>query len=169
MFIVIGKIEMKDGNKKKLDACRMFNTDTMEVQNISIGKIREAIRNGTHVLGFRTFYLVQTTIKDVNLKTTVTKDTTPKFRWRKVPRLTGNGELIDIEDAKYMTVIGWHGFAEMKTYHLVNWQGKEVLVNLEEFTRKVKANEINGASYDNKYNRITISRELNKELQHGGK
>lgn len=164
MYVVIGKIETKDGNKIKLDACRIIDTDTREVMDISIVKIRNALRNGVHVLGFKANYSLKATKENIKVHPEVARSGDSKFRWRNIPRLTGNGELVDAKDAKYMTVIGWHGFAEMKKYHLVDWQGKEVVLSLNEFIEKVQADEINGAAYDDKYNRPTINKELNNEF-----
>ncbi|MFG6344657.1 MAG: hypothetical protein K1W35_13025 [Lachnospiraceae bacterium] len=164
MYIVIGKIETQDGNRTKLDACRIIDTDTREVKDISIVKIKNAIINGVQVIGFKAIHSVKANKDNVAIGTRVSKSQTSNFRWKKVPRLTGNGELIDIEDAKYITVIGWSGFAEMKTYYLINWQGKEIKLNLQELIKKVQADEVNGASYDTKYSRPVMNKELNKEL-----
>lgn len=163
MYVVIGKIEAQGNNVSKLEACRIFDTDTKEVKDISITKIRKALKNGVRVVGFKIMYNIDATTKKGAVRSNVSRNNTAKFRWRNIPRLTGKGELINTEDAKYMTVIGWSGFAEMKKYHLIDWQGKETLINIEEFIEKVKAEEVNGVSYDSKYNKPLLSKELNEE------
>ena len=46
MLIVIGKIEDSNG---KLEACRLIDTETMNVGDISIKRIKDAVRSNTKI------------------------------------------------------------------------------------------------------------------------
>lgn len=161
MYIVIGKI--KDPNTKKIEACRIIDSNTKEVKIISAIRIRDAVKRGIKVQGFKKFTII-TNNKNFDVQTETTKAETSKFKWRKVPLLTGAGELVNKEDEKYLTVFGWKGFAEEKRYQLFDWEGKEVTLSVDEFIQKLKADEINGASFDYKNNKPILLRELNIEI-----
>lgn len=135
MFVVIGKIEAetKNNKRKRLEACRIVDTETKEVQDISIGRIKNAIKGGVHVVGF-SFDKENNNIHQENRL----------IKWSRIPALNGSGELINEEDAKYMVVFGWHGFVEMKKYHMFNWKGEEVVLSAEEVVNKLKSKEISG-------------------------
>ncbi len=159
MLVVIGKIEDSNG---KLEACRLIDTETMNVGDISIKRIKDAVRSNTKIKGFAISR--NNDLYAGRVRETVVRDKGLKFSWHRIPNLTGNGELINPEDNKYITLIGWKGFAEAKQYYLVNYKGELTKLNLKEFIAKIKADEINGALLSKNSELPSISRDLDIEI-----
>ena len=159
MLIVIGKIENSNG---KLEACRLIDTETMNVRDISIKRIKDAVRSGTKIKGFT--ITRNNDLYSGNIRETVVRDKGTKFSWNRIPNLTGIGELINQDDANNLTVIGWKGFAEAKQYYLVNYKGEQIKLSLTEFIEKLKSDEINGAILNTNSSIPSISRDLDLEI-----
>lgn len=160
MIIVIGKIEDAGG---VLEACRVIDSKTKEVKEISFEKIKKAMKeDGTQIKGFK--LIDKTDYNSEKLKKSVVKEKTNKFNFNRIPRLNGAGELIDSTEEKQLTLFGWKGFAEMKRYHLFNYKGEEIVLDITELTEKVTAGEINGAVINPRTNKPIISKDLDIEI-----
>jgi len=160
MLVIIGKIENTNG---RLEACRVVDTETLEVKDVSMKRIRKSVTEGVRVKG-----LIATSHTDLyseNVRKATVKEKGLKFRWGKIPQLNGSGQLINSADEKYLTVYGWKGFAEAKKYYLLNYKGEQIILDLKNFTEKVKRDEVNGATMDKKNMNIPlISKELDMEI-----
>lgn len=154
MQVIIGIIE--DMNKK-IEACRVFDTDTERFKDISYGRVKNIVCSGQRVVGLkvenRFDYYGGNEKKIVKLE---------KGTWHinRVTRLTGAGQPIG---KQFNTIIGWTGFAEVKQYYIVGYDGTVSKLSLKEFKQKVSNQEINGASI--KESNLVICRSLNKELE----
>ena len=82
----------------------------------------------------------------------------------RVTKLTGAGQAID-DGKHFCTVIGWTGFAELKHYYIVSYDGNISKLSLSEFKEKVRMKEINGASIKDSADNLIVCRDLNKELE----
>lgn len=157
MKLIVGKIL----SGKRLEACRVVDTETLEVKIISYSCIQEDIMKGEKVKGLRTNTLYNY-MKGVDKKV-ITKEK-GKWNFGKVPSLNGKGELIDPDDAKYLSLYGWRGFAEAKKYCLFNYLGDQVFLDVDTFKEKVKAGEINGATIYPKTGNPLICCDLQNEI-----
>lgn len=155
MKIIVGQITK---SKTKVEAFQVYDTSTGKVELISYEKCKNMVAAGDQLVGLRTEkHFSYATGKEV---ITVKKER-GKFNMIKVPVLNGVGELINPEDDRLLTVIGWKGFAEIKKYHLVDYKGQLHELSTKEFEEKVKVSEVNGAYCSN--NHIIIMSCLNKE------
>lgn len=82
----------------------------------------------------------------------------------RVPAVDGSGELKNSEDAVRKTVIGWNGFAEAKKFYALDYKGRVTVFNRKDFNEEVKANHINGATYNTKTCEPSLCDELNVEI-----
>ena len=155
MKIIVGQI-LK--TKTKVEAYQIYDTSTKTVELTSYEKCKGMVAAGDQLVGLRTEkHFSYATGKEV---ITVKKER-GKFNMSKVPEINGAGELINPEDGRLLTVIGWKGFAEIKKYHLVDYKGQLHELSTKEFEEKVNRAEINGAYCSN--NHIIIMSCLNKE------
>ena len=161
MKITIGQI--KDIGGKKLEACRVVDTATGEVRNISYNKIREeVVKNKQKIKGFVITEVIDYyngTVKEA------LKHEKGKFSFDKIPELNGNGELKRAEDSRFITVYGWKGFAETKKYYCYDYKGNSIELNLKEFEEKVRRREVNGAFINPRTGSVAISEDLNIEIE----
>lgn len=160
MYVIIGNIVNEQG---EVEACKIFDTTTFNTGIYSMAKIKNAMRE-RHNLKVKGLKLVEKYTWDNKKIYLVCKEKERRFNFNKIPKLNGAGELINVEDAKKLTVIGWHDFAEMKKYHCIDYKGQEVIINITEFIKKVKENQINGAFYNVKRNRVNLCKDLNIEI-----
>lgn len=159
MLIVIGKIECNS----KLEAVRVVDTDSKQVKDVSYHSIRrKMIENNVKVKGFQKSQILDYSVGAVK---DIIKKEKGNYNFSKLPALNGKGELINSTDARFLVIYGWSGFVEEKRYHCFNWKGETVLLNIEEFQKKVLANEINGAGIVVKNNKIVIAKELDVEIE----
>lgn len=158
MYIIIGQI---DSNEKvnTIEACRIIDTETKEIKDIYIERIKQSVKNGVKVVGLKAYNKVNWRS---NKKSMIVKKEIRRFDWEKIPKLNGAGQLLNDEDARFVTVYGWSGFAEMKRYHVINYEGEETLLTIDELRNKISNNEVNGAILHN--NKVQILEELSKEL-----
>lgn len=159
MLILIGRIQSTDG--KTLEACKLIDSETKEVKTVSFEKVREAVLNGEKIKGFKVFESINYVSGSV--KKSIVKEK-GKFAIHKVPELNGKGELIRESDRNKLVVYGWKGFAEAKEFHLFNYKGEEVVLNIKQFTDKVSAGEVNGAVINKKTGRPMIAIDFNNEI-----
>ena len=160
MLIVIGKIEDDSG---KLEACRVIDSNTKEVQDVYIKKIEKALKE-KHIK-LKGFRLVE--VNDYpkeTIKESLRKEKTARFKYSKIPSLNGAGNPRRPEDEQMLTLFGWKGFAEMKEYHLFNYKGEETVLNATEFKDKVASGLINGAALHPRTGKPVLSQDLNIEL-----
>ena len=156
VIVIIGIIE---NTNKRIEACRVFNSDTESFMDISYEKVKDMVSNGQRIVGLklenRFDYYSGTEKKIVK---------TEKGTWniKRVTRLNGAGQLID-DGKEFSTVIGWTGFAEVKRYYIVSWNGIITKLNVEEFKSKVVKQEINGAYIDTYSNKLVVCKDLNIE------
>lgn len=155
MYVVIAKILSADG---KIEACRIYDPETLEVGIFSTRKIRKHVREGGTVVGFKTAY----TIVNEKVKVQISKER-GKFNFSKIPEIDGKGDLKDLEDMDQMTVVGWNGFAEMKKYLCVDYKGTVNMIPVDEFKQKVKENKINGAIFNDRTGKCMILGALDIE------
>lgn len=162
-IVVIGKIQ-KD-NKASIEACRLIDTVSKEMHDLSLERIKLLIKSGVQIKGFVLTepcenYCIKKKAADKVLK----KENTNQFRFSRVPMLRGSGELINTSDNRFLTVYGWKGFAELKEYYLFNYKGETTILSQAEFEDKVRKQEINGASINPKTNKVIISKSLSLEI-----
>lgn len=160
MLIIIGKFLDADG---KVEACRILETDTKETGDFSLKKIKDAMKanNSIHVKGLK---LTEKEGIKRDRVLLVVKEKEMKFNFSKVPELKGSGDVARPEEERKITLVGWTGFSEMKKYHCVDYKGHVEVMDIAEFTKRVKANEVNGANYNPKTHRAVICNDLNIEL-----
>lgn len=159
MLIVIGRIKSTDG--KKIEACRIIDTKTKEVKLVSFANIKKALCQGEKIKGFKRIESVN--YVSGHIKVNITKEK-GKFTFNKLPELNGIGELVNAEDSNKLILYGWKGFAEAKKYHLFNYKGEEVVLDIKQFEEKVRAGEVNGAIINTVTGKPIISADLNIEL-----
>lgn len=158
MKIVIGKI-LTDTDK--IEACRVFDTNTKSTEELSLKKIRALITSGETVVGFKLTH-INNYLKG-NIKNNLTKER-GKFSFNKVPTITGSGDLVNEDDKDILTVYGWKGFAEAKKYICIDYKGQETILNLADFKELVKQNKINGTIINDKTNKLMLMDALDNEL-----
>lgn len=158
MKIVIGKI-LTDTDK--IEACRVFDTNTKSTEELSLKKIRALITSGETVVGFKLTH-INNYLKG-NIKNNLTKER-GKFSFNKVPVINGSGDLVNENDTEKLTVYGWKGFAEAKKYLCLDYTGKEVTLSVEEFKQKVTEDKINGAIMNPKTGKPNILNLLDNEM-----
>ncbi|MBD5508830.1 MAG: hypothetical protein HDR05_12505 [Lachnospiraceae bacterium] len=156
MLICIGKIEKNNG---VLEACKIADSISKEVRILSVQKAKEILKAGIPIKGLllseKYFGKMQYSVKRENTNT---------FKFSKVPKINGAGELINTEDEKVLTVYGWSGFAELKQYHFFNYKGETVILSKQEFEDKVHKKEINGAYFNDQTGKIVMVGSLNVEV-----
>ena len=159
MLIIIGKIETSDG---KPEAYRLMDTETRVVKDISAERIKNAVKADVKIKGF-----VKVDVEDPlkgGVKGAVRKEKNSTWKYSKVALLNGSGELVKEEQSKLLTVYGWHGFAEVKKYHLLNYKGEEIILNVQEFKDKVAAGLVNGATINSRTGKVIVARDLDVEI-----
>lgn len=157
MIICIGKIE-KD--TRGLEACRLVDSISKEVRILSMSKIKKLIESGIPIKGF---ILAEPNNFYTKVNTILKKENTNQFRFSKMPKLNGEGELVNPEDERFLTVYAWEGFAESRKYHLFNYKGETVILTKQEFIEKVRKKEVNGACIHSKTGKVLMSNSLNME------
>lgn len=158
MKVVIAKILTDAGN---IEACRVFDVNTKNTEELSLKKIRALINSGEKVVGFKT-----TRVNNYlggNVKTNLVKER-GKYNFNKVPVVNGSGDLINESDAETLTVYKWKGFAEAKKYICLDYTGKEVTLSVEEFKQKVTEGKINGAVMNSNTGKYKILSVLDSEM-----
>lgn len=158
MLICIGKIE-KDN--RMIEACKVIDSISKEVRIISINKVKNILNSGVPIKGF---ILVEPTKYYGNTEKILKRENTNQFKFSRVPKINGAGELIDPEDEKILTVYAWEGFAELKRYHLFNYKGETIILSKQEFEEKVQKREVNGACISNKTGKVIMTECLNVEI-----
>lgn len=151
MKIIIGIIK---NEKDKIEACRVYDTTSISYADISYQKIRSAITKGQRIVGY----------KPNNKFATSIRKEAASYSLDLTPQLSGSGKLITNEEECLKTLIGWTGFAENKHYIVVNWDGTLTMLSQQEFKEKVINRKINGARYNNMYDKYCLTPDLNNEL-----
>lgn len=164
MKITIGQIKDMDG--KKLEACRVVDTATGEVKNISYNKIREqVVTNKQKIKGFVVTEITDYyNIDNIKVKESM-KHEKGKFSFEKIPQLKGTGELVNPEDSRFITVYGWKGFAEDKVYYCYDYQGNIIKLNIKEFDERVRRREVNGAFINPRTKKVAVCEDLSIEIE----
>lgn len=160
MKVIIGIIK---NEKNRVEACRIFDTDSVKYEDVSINKIRHAIATGQRIVGYRLNKRTPCT-RGGNVEISLRKEFA-SFNFNIVPQLNGVGKLIDLQDSYINTLLGWTGFAENKAYYVVNWNGKITKISQSEFKKGVINKKINGAKYDNVNNKFHFCMDLNNEME----
>lgn len=159
MVVIIAKMEK---NSNKLEACRLFDTDTRKIKDVSYKAIRKAIVNGE--IQIKGFVLADKTNYSTGRVSMTLKKDKGRFSFTKVPSINGEGELLNPEDAKYMAVFGWRGFLERKVYYCVDYKGDVTEMKVNDFIESVKSGVINGASISIRTGDAILSSELENEV-----
>lgn len=159
MYIIIAKIMTTD--KRSIEACRLYNTDTKEIYTLSLKKIKMLIHSGKKVVGFKTTEVSNFT--HGKLRKNVIKER-GKFNFNKVPEINGEGQLVNETDKDKKTVYGWKGFAEAKRYVCMDYTGTKKEYSITEFYKAVSEGIINGAIINPKTDKPIILSVLDVEL-----
>jgi hypothetical protein len=158
MEIIIGKIKETDG--EKLEAVKLFDTENKTMQIRSCKSVKDRVMHGEIIKGYRKSQ--STNYLRGKQKAIIVQDKN-SFNLKKVPELNGKGQLINEEDARFVTIINWQGFAEDKVYICIDYTGAEKVYSITEFDEKVIKGEVNGAFFNKDKNKIVISKDLNRE------
>lgn len=160
MLVIIARIVNKD---KEIEACRVFDTNTKETRDISVGKIKDAILKDpkNRIKGYKTV--------DVNdyfnskIRKHIIREKSTTYHLMKCPSLNGAGEILNPAESKVLVYGGWTGYAECKKHYLYNYKGEETIADREQLINLIKQNLVNGANYDSSRDRLIISDDLNEE------
>ncbi|GAB6152555.1 hypothetical protein JCM17380_13050 [Desulfosporosinus burensis] len=126
-FLIIGRI-FEDG---KLAAYRIYEANKKETKIYKKEDVRSVVKRGILVVGL--------TVANDGRVVGVHES----FNVSKTDILNGKG--IPIEPSDRYVLVGLSGYAENRTYRLVNSKGYEKIVNREEFKELVEKNKVNGA------------------------
>lgn len=158
MKVIIGIIE---NSRKKIEACRVFDTNTESFKDTSYEKVKEMICDGQRIVGFklenRIDYYSESEKK-------IIKPEKGTWNINNVSKLNGAGQLLE-NSKEFSTVIGWTGFAEVKQYYIVSWDGIITKISLKEFKEKVINREVNGAYINADSSKLVVCKDLNVEME----